>query len=30
VREELLAKAREQGYDTSRLIWRAAPRAIRQ
>ena len=24
VREELLSKARQQGYDTSRLIWRAA------
>ena len=23
VREELLSKARQQGYDTTRLIWRA-------
>jgi apolipoprotein D and lipocalin family protein len=24
VREELLSKARQQGYDTTRLIWRAS------
>ena len=24
-REQLLARARQQGYDTTRLIWRAAP-----
>lgn len=29
-REYLLAKARQQGYDTSRMIWRAADRDIAQ
>jgi apolipoprotein D and lipocalin family protein len=28
VREELLSKARQQGYDTSRLIWRASDRQM--
>lgn len=28
VRESLLAKARQQGYDTSRLVWRVADRDI--
>ncbi|NBA94117.1 lipocalin family protein [Pseudomonas sp. R5(2019)] len=28
VREELLAKARQQGYDTTRLIWRVSDRDI--
>ena len=27
-RENLLAKARQQGYDTNRLIWRVADRDI--
>jgi len=27
-REHLLAKARQQGYDTSRLIWRASDQQI--
>jgi len=27
-RESLLAKARQQGYDTSRLIWRTADQQI--
>ncbi|WP_249678297.1 lipocalin family protein [Pseudomonas abieticivorans] len=30
VREELLAKARQQGYDTTRLIWRTADRDIQK
>ncbi len=30
VREQLLAKAREQGYDTSRLIWRGADSEVGQ
>jgi apolipoprotein D and lipocalin family protein len=28
VREELLSKARQQGYDTTRLIWRASDRQM--
>jgi apolipoprotein D and lipocalin family protein len=28
VRESLLAKARQQGYDTSRLVWRVSDRDI--
>ena len=27
-RESLLAKARQQGYDTSRLVWRVSDRDI--
>jgi apolipoprotein D and lipocalin family protein len=30
VREELLAKARQQGYDTTRLIWRVADTDIKK
>jgi hypothetical protein len=30
VREELLSKARQQGYDTTRLIWRASDRRWRR
>lgn len=28
VREELLSKARQQGYDTTRLIWRVSDSAM--